>query len=123
MKFEIGVEADFYGVDCNAFKLNNIVFEAVEDENDGYRSMMSELRIIENKENLIFFETPVARIRIEKRNEGYYGDQSFEGYNLVDINDGFIWLTFGTDMSDTYYPSFTFYYQHKHEFVLQKFEE
>jgi len=38
MEFKIGIEADFYGVDCNSFKLDNCVFEAVEDPRDDYRS-------------------------------------------------------------------------------------
>lgn len=120
MNFEIGLEADFYGVDCNSFKLDNCVFEAVEDENDGYRSMMSELRVVGEEEvnKLIFFKTPVARVRVEDESEGTYSSHTFDGYKLVDVKDGHIWLTFGTDNSDNYYPSFSFYYQTKGEAVL-----
>ena len=64
MKFEVGLEADFYGVDCNCFKLDNCVFEAVEDESDGYRSMMSDVRMKDDTTGLIFFKTPVARVRV-----------------------------------------------------------
>jgi len=122
MVFEIGVEADFYGVDCNCFKLNNCIFEAVENESDGYRSCMEEVRMNDDTKDLIFFNTPLARIRVEDCLVGQC-DQTFNGYNLVDVNDGFIWLTFGTDNYDDYYPYFAFYYQNKQEWVLKKFEE
>jgi len=121
MEFDIGLEADFYGVDCNSFKLDNCVFEAVEDESDGYRSCMAEVRMKDDIKGLIFFQTPLARIRVEERSEGRYNHE-FEGYNLVDVNDGFVWLTFGADDPHDYYPSFEFFYQHKHEYVLSKFE-
>ena len=121
MNFEVGLEADFYGVDCNCFKLNNCVFEAVEDESDGYRSMMSDVQMKDNTDGLIFFQTPVARVRVVDWYQHYGKD--FEGYALIDVKDEFPWLVLGTDNSYDYYPSFYFYYQHKHEFVLKKFEE
>jgi hypothetical protein len=65
MKFEVGQEADFYGVDCNRFKLNGTVFEAVEDESDGYRSMMHDVAIVEDPVGLIFYAIPFARVKIE----------------------------------------------------------
>ena len=117
MKFEVGLEADFYGVDCNSFKLNNCVFEAIEDESDGYRSCMSEIRMRDYTKGLIFFQTPLARICVKERTKNTY----YHGYDLVDVKDGFIWLTFGTnDPHD--YPSFEFFYQHKHEYVLRQLE-
>ena len=106
MEFKIGLEADFYGVDNNSFKLDNCVFEAVEDENDGYRSCMDEVRMKDDTNGLIFFQTPLARVRVEDRTDGVHG--TFNGYDLVDVNDGFVWLTFGTDNCDDYYPTFIF---------------
>jgi hypothetical protein len=118
MEFKVGLEADFYGVDCNSFKLDNCVFEAVEDESDGYRSMMSEVRMQDCTDNLIFFKTPIARVRVEDESEGSYDHRGFDGYKLVDVKDGHVWLLFGTDDPTDYYPSFTFYYQTKGEVVL-----
>jgi hypothetical protein len=94
-------------VDNNCFKLDSVVYEAVEDEEDGYRSCLGcvETRDVESK---IFFRTPVARVVIENANEG-----SFEGYKLTDLHDGHEWLRFGTDNSDDWYPSFTFDYTPK----------
>jgi hypothetical protein len=34
----IGTEHDFYGIDFNHFKLDDTVYEILEDECDGYRS-------------------------------------------------------------------------------------
>lgn len=75
----------------------------------------------DNTEGLIFFQTPIARVRVVDWYEGLGG--SFEGYALIDVKDEFPWLVFGTDTSDDYYPSYYFYYQHKHEVVLRKVEE
>ena len=122
MEFRIGLEADFYGVDCNSFKLDNYIFEAIEDNEDGYRSCMSDIRMKDDTTGLIFFNTPLARIRVEERTDSRSQKHRFDGYNLVDVTDGFVWLTLGTDNIDDYYPSFEFYYQHKDEYVLRKFE-
>jgi hypothetical protein len=123
MKFEIGLEADFYGVDCYSFKLDDCVFEAVEDESDGYRSCMEEIRMKDDTSGLIFLDQPLARVRIEKTCEGHYGGNDADGFALVDLKDGFVWLKFGTDHADDYYPSFMFNYQHKYEVVLSMFEQ
>jgi len=82
---------------------------------------MNEVRMQDNTNGLIFFQTPLARVRVEDCTSGHYG--TFDGYNLVDVTDGFVWLTFGTDNCDDYYPMFCFNYQHKGEYVLNKFEE
>jgi hypothetical protein len=103
----VGAEADFYGVDNNCFKLNDVVYEAVEDEEDGYRSSLGcvETRDIESK---IFFGMPIARVVIESADEG-----SFDGYKLTDLHDGHEWLRFGTDDYDDWYPCFRFEYSPK----------
>jgi hypothetical protein len=36
---------DFYGVCDNCFKINNFVFEAVEDPSDGYRSYLESIQL------------------------------------------------------------------------------
>jgi len=127
LTFELGLEADFYGVDCNSFKLDNCVFEAVEDNSDGYRSMLSDIRMKDDVEGLIFFRTPLARVRVEDasdylRYSFQQPDEPFEGYKLVDVVDGHVWLTFGTEYGDSYYPSFTYYYKTKGEALLDIFE-
>ncbi len=110
MKFEIGLEADFYGVDNNYFKLDDTVFEAEEDESDGYRSCMRDVSEVDVN-NLIFFKTPIARVRVEDKSEANYSSSDgFDGYQLVDVEDGHVWLVFGTDNYNDYYPSYIFNY-------------
>lgn len=102
----VGQEFDFYGVDDCCFKIDEKVYEAVEDETD-YSG--SGLGCVETREaqGKIFFAMPVARVVIEKDDDG-----SFEGYKLTDLHDGHEWLRFGTDTYD-YYPLFRFEYTPK----------
>lgn len=116
MEFKVGMEADFYGVDNNNFKLGDSVFEAVEDPEDGYRSMLAEVKTITDPAGLIFFQTPIARVRVKQAPESHskHGySESFEGYQLVDVADGHVWLLLGKDNADDYYPVFTFDYTPK----------
>lgn len=103
-----GHELDFYGVCADCFKIDDMIFEAIRDRDDGYRSYLDSIRLKGDAEtnNLTFFRRPIARIRLERR--VVKGD--FGGYVLVDINDGHVWLTVGTDYSDSYYPCFVFAY-------------
>jgi hypothetical protein len=109
MVFEelVGREFDFYGVDASAFKLDEVVFEAVEDESDGYRSMLASVEV-KDPSGLLFFKTPLARVQLT-----IDGGNSFNGYKLVDVVDGHVWLRLGTNDYDDYYPLFTFDYQPK----------
>jgi len=102
-----GCEFDFYGVDNNCFKLDDVVYEAIEDEDDGLRSMLGCVEVSDAK-GKIFFQTPVGRIVIEK-----VDDDGFDGYRLTDLHDGHCWLRFGTDNYDDYYPMFRFDYTPK----------
>lgn len=107
----LGKEFDFYGVDGNFLKLDDTVWEVVEDESDGYRSMLDTVRRIPLSE--IFFKSPIARVRIEYSEErGEYGDED-DLYRLVDVADKHVWLTFGTEHADDYYPCFRFEYSAK----------
>lgn len=102
----VGQEFPFFGVDNNTFKLGDTVYEAVEDESDGYRSMLEDVKV-KDHEGLIFFGQPVATVRLVS------DDGEFDGYRLVDVADGHVWLRFGTDAADDYYPMFTFEYAAK----------
>lgn len=101
-------EHKFYGVDNNCFKLGNQVFEVVENEDDGYRSFLGSIEILGNwKEmGLIFPKYSFARVKLEESYEGY----DFEGYHLIDTDDGHVWLRFGTENTSDYYPCFVFEY-------------
>jgi len=84
-----------------------LTYEAIEDESDGYRSYLGSVETV-NCAGLIFFSYPVATIRIEDVNE-----DSETGYQFRDVEDNHIWLRFGTDNADDYYPYFVFQYSAK----------
>ncbi len=97
----------FYGIDNNTFRVKAdgrlLTFEAKEDENDGYRSMMREVALVANEG--VFSRLPLCRVTAREAS----GADAFDGYELVDSR-GHVWLTLGTSNSDDYYPSFTFNY-------------
>lgn len=101
---------EYYGADSSSheFKIDDIVFRVLEDPADGYRSMLGVIEYGKQSDS-IFFHKPIAKVRIETyedRDINYSrGDQ---GYQLVDVNDGHVWLEFGTDNTDDYYPMFIF---------------
>lgn len=116
MKFDDLVDKEllhFYGVDNNNFRLGILetgellTYEALEDPSDGYRSYLDTVEISKSS-GLIFFSQPVATVVIES-----IDDSSFQGYRLRDLEDDHVWLCFGTDISEDYYPSFVFSYYAK----------
>ncbi|MBI4450162.1 hypothetical protein HY634_03825 [Candidatus Uhrbacteria bacterium] len=115
MTFEetVGKEFNFYGVDGLKFKLGKSVFEAVEDPDDGYRSLLGSVEV-RHLSGCLFFQRPVARVRVVEVNDERGSNQrDFVGFHLVDVADGHVWLRLGTDDYDDYYPGFVFTYQPK----------
>lgn len=114
MEFDelIGKSFNFYGAAENQFKLNQMAWKAVEDENDGYRSCLGSVQVALHQQT-IFFRTPIARVRLEALQEQREHLGEVVGYRLVDTKDGHVWLEFGTDNNDDYYPSFMFNYYPK----------
>ena len=102
----LGKKFGFYGVDNNCFKLDRKVYEAIEDESDGYRSYLDSIEVVDK--DGIFFDKPLAFVEVKYSEWGY-----FEGYWLEDVEDGHVWLRVGTDNADDYYPMFVFDYQPK----------
>lgn len=97
----------FYGVDHNQFKLNDIVYEAVEDESDGYRSYLESVEVRDSKG--IFFGEPLDKVVLVEVDKG-----DFSGFELRSTTDeNHVWLRFGTDNYDDYYPCFVFRYEPK----------
>jgi hypothetical protein len=99
---------DFYGVDNHSFRVGRGIdvrtFEAMEDEDDGYRSFMG---AVERRADGVFFARPVSKVSLRKEANRYYRD--YPMYELVD-ETGHVWLRFGTDTTDEYYPFFVFDY-------------
>lgn len=94
----------FYGVDSTCFKLDKTVYEVVEDPADGYRSMLGTIAEVP-KEGKIFFRTAIDQVKLVRDHSEY-----FDGWKIVSVRDGHVWLTFGTDENDDYYPCFVFEY-------------
>lgn len=97
----------YYNNHLNQFQLGSVVFEVLEDECDGYRSCLGEVKVL----NANAERRPgdfLGGVIVEKVYEN-----DFDGYHIVDDTDGHIWLTFGTDNVDDYYPSFRFYFTPK----------
>lgn len=93
----------------NFFKLNDRIFQVLEDEEDGYRSRMD--KVIELNTSLDGFSEKPITIELRKNQinqTNKFSDGDFEGYVLVDVRTDHIWLRFGTDNCRDYYPYFTF---------------
>lgn len=101
----------FYGAESNCFKLDGTVYHAVEDENDGYRSLLDTIQVAgeDVAPKPIFFRRSIATITIEEVDLA----AGFVGYVLKDVKDGHEWLEVGTDYTDDYYPMFVFRYNPK----------
>jgi hypothetical protein len=121
-----GLVLDYYGADAgdNTFMVDDVVFKVLEDPNDGYRSMLGAVDYTD-KHTSIFFRAPIARVKLvtydsgtevgcEPSCEETCDDDSHswaglnQGYRLVDVIDGHVWLEFGTHNYDDYYPMFIF---------------
>jgi len=96
----------FYGVCGNCYKLDDTVFEAIEDPSDGYRSYLSSIELVIEHQNVTFSRMPLAFVNVVPNG-------SIDGWNLKDAVDGHIWLEIGTDHTDDYYPFFIFRYTPK----------
>ncbi len=104
-----------YGVDNNCFALRigsvQRVFEALEDENDGYRSMLQDLVCVTDPNELaklVFSRRVLAQVRLEDC------PQDANLWRLVDVKDAHVWLEFGTHDDDSgYYPTFVFTFDPK----------
>lgn len=112
----LGQELDFYGAESQAFKVGDQVIEVLEDPDDGYRSYLGGyLAVDESKYN--FYNKSFAKVVLKMyyidAEGGQYDREEFDGYQLADANDDHVWLTFGTDRSDDYYPRFVFSYTPK----------
>ena len=110
-----GVDLDYYGADSagGTFKIDDVVFRVLEDPDDGYRSHLGVIDY-SNEHSSIFFEQPIAKVRIEEFDDGgneaeaEWARSASNGYRLVDVIDKHIWLEFGTGNYDDYYPYFMF---------------
>ena len=109
----VGGEFDYYGADGaeHEFKIDGIVFRVLEDPQDGYRSCLGAIEYSRDQSRGIFFTQPLARVRLEQydfdKGDDVYSEVC-QGYRLVDVDDTHVWLEFGTDNYNDYYPVFIF---------------
>ena len=97
----VGDKASLYTcTDMNCFQLGSVKFEVIEDESDGYRSSMDTVVILTTD---AIKRDYLGEVIIEEINET---DQ--RGFQLRDVEKDHIWLTFGTDNADDWYPCFMF---------------
>ena len=118
-----GLTLDYYGADIaeHSFKIDKIVFKALEDPDDGYRSYLGAIDYTDGHDS-IFFSSPIAKVKIEQfvafdNQDSYAAHESItndnnittkSGYRLVDVEDEHVWVEFGTDYTDDYYPMYIF---------------
>ena len=76
------------------FVVDGVSYQALEDESDGYRSMLGELKVV---------DAPVKNVFQAVRCVGKMRGEILE---LTDAQSGKTVLELGTDDSDDYYPSF-----------------
>lgn len=100
-----GREFLFYGVDAHLFKIDDQVFEVLEDPNDGLRSYLGEL-VERERGSGLFFREPVAIVTCRRDRSDYC-----DGWSFWDDEHQHEWLRFGTDNSDDCYPLFYFRYE------------
>jgi len=97
----------FYGVVANCFKIGDTVFEVVCNDDEDYQSLSC---IVELDCKHVFAEEPLALVHVEERVSEVY-----EGYQIVDANDGHVWLIFGTYSTDIFSSVFIFRFTAKGE--------
>jgi hypothetical protein len=82
----VELEADFYGISGQCFKLDDICYEVIDEDGERFLKVVSA-----NERGKRFFRSPIARVIVEHEQTG---DEDV--YRLVDTHDGYFWLTFGT---------------------------
>lgn len=90
---------------CNAmrFRLDGVVYVAIEDPSDGYRSSLGELKVDDARSMTNVF-SPVKVIGRHRTKGKYHGEDDV--LELVDSVTGAAVVEVGTDNCDDYYPSF-----------------
>lgn len=92
---------------CIRFKLDGVVYVAMEDPSDGYRSYLGELKVDEEE-----IKNPFSGVEVKgvyRTTSGSYEDwtrKSCSILDLVDTTTNEIVVSIGTDNDDDYYPWF-----------------
>lgn len=86
------------------FKLDNQIYMAVEDNNDGYRSAMGRIFISNNPKDEIKYKIPDHEVITKMKDDGSY--QNNDTLQFIDVLSNEVVLEVGTDNWDDYYPLF-----------------
>jgi len=84
------------------FVLDDKIYEAVENPDDGYRSSLEGLQLAEESVNVSNTFDPIKVLAVH-RSKGNYGN-SDDVLELRRISDGVLILEVGTESCDDYYP-------------------
>lgn len=121
----VGCEFDFHGEQSAMVRLNDIVYEFLQDPDDGYRSHLGAVVSSPANKHTGFFPNPIARVILvdtsaeESWPEEWVPpgevecDAPFNGFYFVDTDDFHIWCQIGTQYADAYYPMFICKYNPK----------
>jgi hypothetical protein len=93
----ISKNVEFNNCDTFAFELDGIAYLALEDPDDGYRSMLGSLEITDLELKTKFFPVEV---------DCKLGDEEGNFLNILNSETKNVIISIGTDYSDDYYPSF-----------------
>ncbi len=87
------------------FKFQGIVWKAIENECDGYRSMLDQIAYDSFPEKFIAIDN-LANVKVKR----VYDSESifFNGWELIDLEDEHVWLEVGTNHTDEWYPYIVF---------------
>lgn len=110
-----------YMEDCQAlsFKLDGVVYTAVEDPGDGYRSHMRDLLVNDIQIKNTFEGVEVEAVYLEKNPEATW-DYGYDVLQLVDTTTKAVVLSVGTANVDDYYPYFVSQFDPKAMSVNQR---
>lgn len=106
IKEEWGCDFD----DCQVmnFILDGMAYSAIEDPDDGYRSAMRELRVLEDS----VVTNTFAPVKVVGRYQSQHGSEYSEFVDrddileLIDASTGLVVLRVGTENFDDWYPCF-----------------
>lgn len=93
-----------YDEDANAirFRLDGVVYTAVENPADGYRSSME--RLFASPDAKMVNTFPGCRVLVRMKPDGSYSVN--DTLEMIDLKTRKVVLEVGTDNSDDYYPCF-----------------
>jgi len=94
---------EFEDAQMMRFRLDGVIYLAIEDPSDGYRSSMRDIQVSHDQMKNVFAP---QRVLARHRTKGDYGDED-DVLELIDLQNGKVVLEVGTRNVDNYYPSFT----------------